>query len=189
MEKSILMSIKPEWAEKILNGEKTIELRKRFPKDYKGWVYIYCTKAKPYLTKIYGECCLTKYTCIKSLSGNVELLNGKVVARFWCDTVGEITIMEDGTKDNDYIVPFWFFGKNTCMSLEETNKYRSQSHSLFAIRISKLEIFNKPKELYQFTSCKKRLIDCGMGCPPYYDEVLTPLRRAPQSWQYIYVKE
>ena len=42
--KSILLSIKPKYVAEILNGEKTIEVRKRFPKDYKGWVYIYCTK-------------------------------------------------------------------------------------------------------------------------------------------------
>ena len=50
MGKSILMSIQPQWLAKILNGEKTIEIRKKFPKDYVGWVYIYCTKGKP----IYG---------------------------------------------------------------------------------------------------------------------------------------
>ena len=44
--KAILMSIKPKYVAKILNGEKTIEIRKKFPKDYVGWVYIYCTKDK-----------------------------------------------------------------------------------------------------------------------------------------------
>ena len=44
--KSILLSIKPEWLAKILNGEKTIEVRKLFPKDYVGWVYLYCSKDK-----------------------------------------------------------------------------------------------------------------------------------------------
>ena len=50
MGKSILMSVQPKWVAKILNGEKTIEIRKRFPKDYVGWVYIYCTKS--------SNCCL-----------------------------------------------------------------------------------------------------------------------------------
>lgn len=42
--KAILMSIRPQHMAKILNGKKTIEIRKKFPKDYVGWVYIYCTK-------------------------------------------------------------------------------------------------------------------------------------------------
>ena len=42
--KAILMVIRPEWFIKILTGEKTIEVRKLFPKDYVGWVYLYCCK-------------------------------------------------------------------------------------------------------------------------------------------------
>ena len=45
--KAILISIQPQWVAKEINGEKTIEVRKKLPKDYIGWVYIYCTKAKP----------------------------------------------------------------------------------------------------------------------------------------------
>ena len=63
MRKSILMSIKPQYVAKILNGEKTIEIRKRFPKDYVGWVYIYCTKGKEKLAKypneMGGSCVIT----------------------------------------------------------------------------------------------------------------------------------
>lgn len=51
MSKAILLSIRPEWVAKILNGEKTIEVRKQFPKDYRGWVYIYCTSAFPPLAR------------------------------------------------------------------------------------------------------------------------------------------
>ena len=58
-----------------------------------------------------------------------------------------------------------------------------------AIHISKLELFAKPKELGEFYYYKKRLIDCGMDCPPYFDEVKTQVRKAPQSWQYIEVDE
>lgn len=32
----ILISIKSEWVEKILNGEKTIEVRKTCPREFKG---------------------------------------------------------------------------------------------------------------------------------------------------------
>lgn len=50
--KSILLSIKPEYALNILNGSKTLELRKSIPKDIDEiikqqggiWVYMYVTK-------------------------------------------------------------------------------------------------------------------------------------------------
>jgi hypothetical protein len=58
-----------------------------------------------------------------------------------------------------------------------------------AIHISKLEIFDKPKELGEFHYYKMRLIDCGMDCKSYFDEVKTQVRKAPQSWQYIYIEE
>ena len=39
-----MISIKPKWVAKILNGEKTIEIRKTMPKcDLPIDVYIYCT--------------------------------------------------------------------------------------------------------------------------------------------------
>lgn len=36
--KAILLSVQSKWVEKILNGTKTIEIRKRVPKDFNGWV-------------------------------------------------------------------------------------------------------------------------------------------------------
>ena len=42
--KSIMLSIQPQWVEKILNKEKIAELRKNVPKcDLPCKVYIYCT--------------------------------------------------------------------------------------------------------------------------------------------------
>lgn len=47
MKKAILISIRPEWVAKILNGEKTIEIRKNMPKcELPIDVYIYCSKGK-----------------------------------------------------------------------------------------------------------------------------------------------
>lgn len=44
MDKAVLISIRPEWVEKIMSGEKTLEVRKTRPKlgtPFK--CYIYCT--------------------------------------------------------------------------------------------------------------------------------------------------
>ena len=69
MPKSILISINPEFVEKILNHTKTIEIRKTKPKcELPCKVYIYCTKGKKL------------YKCVSNF--DEDLLNGKVVAEF-----------------------------------------------------------------------------------------------------------
>lgn len=43
--KAIMISIQPQWVEKILNGEKKIEIRKSMPKcQLPCKVFIYCTQ-------------------------------------------------------------------------------------------------------------------------------------------------
>lgn len=44
--KNILISIRPNWCEKIASGEKTIEVRKSAPKEVPFKAYIYATKPK-----------------------------------------------------------------------------------------------------------------------------------------------
>ena len=202
--KAILMSIRSQHLANILNGIKTIELRTRFPKDFRGWVYLYCTKGKPYLTRIYGEWDLTKYGCEESPSGNVRTVNGKVVCRFWVDNVEEI-VLEYILENEQFEVVFENHTtketedklKSMCLTLGDFLYYHYKSLKSKkdgfvmskAIHISKLEIFDKPKKLAEFYYFKKRLIDCGMDCPPYFDEVKTQVRKAPQSWRSIYIEE
>ena len=62
MSKAVLISIRPEWCEKIINGRKTIEVRKTRPKmnpPFKCYIY--------------------------------KCGNGKVVGEFLCDEIGNIT--------------------------------------------------------------------------------------------------
>lgn len=47
MKKAVLISIRPEWCQKIASGEKTIEVRKNRPKLAPPFkCYIYCTRDK-----------------------------------------------------------------------------------------------------------------------------------------------
>ena len=56
-----------------------------------------------------------------------------------------------------------------------------------AIHISKLEIFDKPKELGEFWADP---IDFSIHTKAEaFAEGYHPIARAPQSWQYIYIKE
>lgn len=90
------MSIKPRFVAKILNGEKTIEIRKRFPSDYVGWVYIYCTKDNnTLLHKNIADIWWVEDKEFRAKSRRLGIkqqpsYNGKVVARFWCDKVEEM---------------------------------------------------------------------------------------------------
>ena len=171
--KAILMSIKPKWVKEILNGNKTIEIRKRFPKDYVGWVYIYNTKT-------------TKDGALKLayIGNKLEFVlpydktskyQGKVVARFWCDKVEKIN---PSNLDN--------FAKDSCLTVQELENYLwSNICCGYAIHITKLEIFNKPKEISKFNI--KHYPQYGGMVKNETHYVLVPLIRVPQSWCYVEV--
>ena len=187
--KSILLSIKPEWLAKILNGEKTIEVRKLFPKDYVGWVYLYCSKDKknylywdwydpPYVEK---EWFVSKNPEIwaddrKNINGS---FNGKVVARFWCDKVEELfwdtNTIDENSKGIHWIADEDF--EKTCLTYEEYENYLEEGKSGVAIHISKLEIFDRPRELREFWNCGKQV---RKGVFNY-----SIIHKAPQNYCYI----
>ena len=202
--KSILLSIKTKWVAKIFNGEKTIEIRKKFPKDYVGWVYIYCTKED-------DLCCIKKiakdkYVCGKDFDiSDFNYLasgyngKGKVVARFWCDKVEEIKTTERHSPE---------LLDQSCLNADEFYDYLTKGKNFlgkilgYAIHISNLEIFDRPRELSEFY--KKGYLDYIKPCehPRYpktykdfYKSVLKvakhkfKITKAPQSWCYCEVGE
>ena len=74
MAKAVLISINPRRVEKILSGEKTLELRKTCPKlETPFKCYIYCTHKGGYLTNQTG------------------FLNGYVVGGFVCDRIVDLS--------------------------------------------------------------------------------------------------
>ena len=181
MKKALLISIHPEWAEKILNGKKTIEVRSWIPKDYAGWVYVAITKGKPYLYNIIDSDYYSK----------PNILNGKVAFRFfvWRESFVKI----EWEDDHYFICSLMYDGakrllNKSCLTKEELYKY-GRKRDLYAWDIDKLEVFDKPKELSDFYHYKKKLIDCGMDCPPYVDEVKAQLTKAPQKCVWVYTKE
>ena len=180
MIKSILISIRPEWVEKILNGEKTIEIRKTMPKcDLPIDVYIYCTKGN-------GK----------------NNFNGKVVAKFTLNEIKKFYVpypayFYDVREKLQHIID------GSCIKFMHLHFYLENKIG-YAWNIDNLEIFDKPLELYNFTTycdgendkkCKK--------CPYYWYESnesigfedgcscdhKPPLRKSPQSWCYVYRKE
>lgn len=198
--KSILISIKPQWVEKILNGEKTIEIRSTVPKEWKEYLrgmtsikpapskwYIYCTKAKPTLQYFYNW---GNYKPINEYStwaaGSTvnagEYGNGKIVAEFTLnkiETSPSIRYKANGAfyqynKVSDEIL------KKSCLTQEQILHY-TNGNNLYALHIEDLEIYTKPKELSQF-SVGKAKIDCGYGNYNIYNKIL---KRPPQSWCHV----
>lgn len=175
MAKAVLISIRPEWVEKIARGEKTVEVRKTRPKlDTPFKCYIYCTQGND----------------ARRLRGSW----GKVIGEFICDRVETIKAATEPygiyDVDDDFVAQtrlvngaLWDYGKGA---------------TLYGWHISKLEIYDTPKKLNEFwlppeLYCEKER--CG-GCP--YDQVADvngeysfdcewkrPLTRPPQSWCYV----
>jgi len=191
--KSLILSVKPKYVADILNGLKTIEIRKRFPKDYRGWVYIYCTKDKLkdyyYDKDILG--CYFRVNLDDNLGyeyyKNLKPLNGKVVARFYCDNVDVHHILP-----TEKILPF---NKNVeeklvqlCLTKEDVMNYgNGEDYYAKLINISKLEIFDTPKELSEFKSYKKNIVNAKINGMVFETELDNSLTKAPQNYMYIEV--
>jgi predicted transcriptional regulator len=194
--KAILMSIRPQYLINILNGNKTRELRKSVPTNFVGWVYLNCTKGKPYLAfesvdydDSFGH---SATDCGYSIQNNIddfdklesEILNGKIVARFWFDEYETVSLqlVDKSGYDEDRLYDYETQKLSidelllkTCLEYEELHNYLDNKEYGYAWHIKNLEIFYKPMELSEFA------VFDGWE---YYE-----LLKAPQSWQYVYIKE
>lgn len=177
MSKAILLSVQSQHALNILDGRKTLELRKSVPKDFKGWVYVYVTKSKPYIeyADYDGEKCF--YEEIRNVpEWNI---NGTIPFRFWYDEYDTV----------EYITDFDFEGYEDglnhllCLNDEQISNY-GNCKDLYAWHIKKLEIFDKPMQLSDFRKIGRDKI-MGKELRNVWGEV----KRPPQSYQRVYVKE
>ncbi len=186
--KSVLISIQPYWVFLIIakamgwniNKEKTVEVRKNYPKD-ENWnktAKIYCSKDKKSFERI-----------PKEYQPFMKQFLGKVIGEFVCD---KITTAEYG----NYVTTF---SENAQLTAYDLMGY-ARGKTLYGWHISNLVIYDKPKELSEFkTFCKSyydgNLCDdceCFINGDCYeYDESdcgcdgLKPIKRPPQSWCYI----
>ena len=173
--KAILISIKPRYVANILDGKKTLEIRKTLPKyDLPIPVYIYCTKEKPYITKIPVGYFVTSNPNRVSLLGS---LNGNIVAKFM---LNKVDIINEQSDTIDLML-------KARLTLGELTKYLGDKVG-YAWHIDNLEIFDKPKKLKEFysTTTKIGMNMNGHNCVGY---IGIPLTKAPQSWQFIEVKD
>lgn len=208
--KSVLISIRPQWVEKIASGEKTIEVRKTRPKIETPFkCYIYCTKASVkgrYFVGVLGfnsdELYRTPHGRIKygdSIelmacgSGNYSkdnFLNGKVIGEFVCDKVTEYIAYKTQKGSKLCKNPFFYAClpiQEMCLTIEQVEDY-GKGKILYGWHISDLKIYDKPKELSEFIKpCPYGDMPCGV-CE-YYSVYLGDCRnivtRPPQSYMEV----
>lgn len=190
--RSVLMSIQPKWCELIAKGQKTVEVRKTRPKlETPFKVYIYMTAGDAvYPVTINGS----PYTCSN--------FGGKcVIGEFVCDEIREIGFSpynhgEYTCEDQTYI-------ERTGLTFDEMFEYLGEGYG-YGWHISGLEIYDTPKEWYEFvvpskTGCVNEgkcngcvYLDRGNGynveddCNAKFStDEYKPLKRPPQSWCYV----
>lgn len=167
--RKIIVVIRPQWVAKILNGEKTLEIRKTLPKEWKDYlsgktdkkpepveVLIYCTKDKGKLVFDYQT---DQYQVFYESDSNCEdNLNGKVVAKFTLNMVEKIKEDEScGLLWSQTMIEETLL-KASCLTQEELYGYLSVSIGCdndgwvygYAWHIDNLVVFDKPKELSDF---------------------------------------
>lgn len=175
--KAVLISIKPEWVEKIASGQKTIEVRKSAPKETPFKSYIYCTEQK-----INGEILLTNEKKVEGRNrgfrdkGDIPL-SGKVIGEFICRGIMQ---------------PFnslRLMAKESCLTEKELIDY-SKGKPLFGWRISDLKIYDKPKELSEFErpcSYKGLCFSCDRSKFASNGDIVCnkAIARPPQSYMFV----
>lgn len=191
MSKAVLISIRPRWCEKIVNGDKTIEVLKTRPKMNTPFkCYIYCTLPK----YPHEDFIATNYPRPQFYGG------GKVVGEFTCDRI--IGAWWDYVPD---AITREVAGGNlealdgTGMTDEELFSYVGDSMRghCYGWHISDLRIYDVPRELSEFwRSCPEyselstNCLLCENVCGDSDETDCNTdgriyLRRAPQSWCYV----
>lgn len=202
--KAVLMSIRPEWCDLIVRGEKTVEIRKTRPTlETPFKAYIYCTKAP-------------RAGWLRIVPGKGWLrLDGLVIGEFACNYIAPIfraaawnpgesaklyARCADGHCRKSYTDQLL---KDACLNSADIEKYFGGLNGLagYGWRISDLKVYDKPRELDEFS----RFGFCSMngtgvcgneGCKYYepssnYMEPPTCkidgcfICRPPQSWCYV----
>jgi len=187
---AILISIKPEWVEKILSGEKTIEIRKTMPKcNFPQKVYIYCTKEK----ELWGDGTGNTWNGIAededfemalNYTPTLARLDGRIVAEFTLNNVILFDVPYPAYfKEVENLLKDVVTG--SCLSLMKLHHYL-KTHRGFGWCIEDLKIYEKPKLLQNFFrpcgKCDKLDTDrCTEEISPCNAKVIA---RPPQSWCY-----
>lgn len=192
--KAVLISIRPRWCKLIAGGKKTVEVRKSKPKlETPFKVYIYCTQEKQ----------------------RYFPWSGKVIGEFVCDRIYQYASdLFRSTPVEGTDISTEEMAKLSCLTAKELYEYEHSAEprenciylvGVYGWHISNLKIYDKPKELNDFTphcrymtddmrSCDHRKIACNhqeFDYNPWPDCSLNTvvckrrMQKPPQSWCYV----
>ena len=178
--KAVLLSVQPEWCEKILSGEKTVEVRRTCPVHGTPFkVYIYCTLAasKAFVSD-------DRNWDVSAGSSHWPDKRGRVIGEFICKKMTGLTHAgETGSWEpahlyvmapGSYYKPADELLEAACMSKETAEKYL-KGRDGYGWHVSDLRIYDCPQPLSDFT----RLRATKFGYEP------VRIERSPQSWFYV----
>lgn len=179
--KQLLISIKPEYVEKILNGEKTIFIKTTMPNkdNLPCEVFILCSKGKKdyHLCKLYKDNKYPYYT-YESYNGwgcMPKPMDGKVVAKFILNRVNYLSNTSYLDDTNYLYDKYCSYLEDSCMTAKEIQKY---GKAVYAWIVTDLQILDKP-----FSLSENKLVN---------PTTCVSIKKAPRSWtccEYIDDKE
>lgn len=187
MSKAVLISIRPKWCEKIVNGDKTIEVRKTRPKMNTPFkCHIYCTLPK----YPHEDFIATNYPRPQFYGG------GKVIGEFTCDRIDWIThigytgipnLVETRICDAATMrtSPVGGLLNAACLTPKMLNDYLAWGDG-YGWHITDLRIYDAPRELSELErpyECNECDAKWATECNACHEEV--KIKRAPQSWCYV----
>lgn len=160
-DKAVLISINAEWCDLIIQGIKTVEVRKSYPKklECNFKCYVYCTKASPPIVI------------------NGASVNGKVIGEFTCDKIECFDSAFDewaratAPSGVDFPVEIDSMGWNRFLDIihnearitdEQLNDYFPEDVEAYLWNITDFKLYDRLKEVSDFG-----------------------LKKAPQSWCYV----
>jgi predicted transcriptional regulator len=184
--KAVLMSIRPEWCDLIIRGQKTIEVRRTKPGNLKTpfRCYVYCTKSK------------SKIGWLLIVPGKGwQRLDGNIIGEFTCDGIRRIGPEYCVVKED---IESAIAG--SCLTVPQVKDYAGwkgqkrlvDCRDAYCWHISNFKLYKKPvrlKDFWAIQPCTHRGDCCT--CRRWDAEKLIcrgeafGIERPPQSWCYV----
>lgn len=160
--KGVLITINPKFCEKIASGEKTIEVRKTRPKLEPPFkCLIYQTKSK-----------------------DNAIRSGKVIGEFICDRITKY--LYEPYTDGEHLISYADFEQLGMDGIELYDYLKTNDG--YGWHISDLKIYDKPKELKEFSpwcEYKSEIYDIREHYIEQFGGCYKALKNSLKSWCYI----
>lgn len=172
----VLISIQSKWCEKIISGEKTVEVRKSRPARATPFkAFIYCTVGNPTLNIPISDERLRADLLVNGMqSMNCPIGNGKIIGEFLCDDIqwngGSSLIVKE---DREAAI------RGSCVSWEDLRKYLGI--------VPGMSVYDKRCEFYCWHISDLKIYDEPINLCELFEpgNEWSRITRPPQSWRYV----